>query len=61
MRKFRSLFLLVALLSAPVFVFTYGWAMRLLFHEVSMWLWPPIVLAHGMTFVGLALLAEPPQ
>ena len=46
------------LLSMPIFIFTYGWGLKLLLQQLPMWTIPIIGLIHSAMWIGIALLHD---
>lgn len=61
LRIFRVPLMILALLSTPVFLFTYAWGMRLLVDEVGLGWWLLICLFHVIAWIGVASLFDARQ
>ena len=58
MRSLRPVLIGLAFLAFPVFMFTYGWGLKLILAEVGFAVWIPIMAAHILVIAGIAGLAD---
>lgn len=61
MRTFRKPLMVLAVISAPVFLLTYALGMKMLLESVSLWLVAPIGICHVMAWIGVASLFDARQ
>lgn len=57
-RAIRPAMIGLAVLAFPVFMFTYGWGLKLILAEVGFAWWVPIMAAHALVIFGVAGLAD---
>lgn len=58
MRALRGVFIWGLILSGPIFLMTYGWAMKLLINAAPWWVSVPTVIAHLATLLAIGSLID---
>ena len=57
-RAIRPVLIGLAVLAFPVFMFTYGWGLKLILAEVGLGWWLSIMAAHLLVIFGIAGLID---
>ena len=55
---FQTVFAIIALLSAPVFMGTVGWGLYLLTDHMPLWLWAAAMAMNIIAVLGVACLID---
>jgi hypothetical protein len=58
MRPLRPVFVGLLILTLPVFMFTYGWGLKMILAETPRWVFLLVCLSNAIAWLGIASLID---